>query len=109
MQSASVCNCLYKFYIEKKLQYYSWILVAMHFEITIQSEYFTSDNIWFLCTTHIMLSCTAEKYRAYMISISQLKYPPQKLRDKNMSQKDQYEERYKHLKVSHLDRNDRDM
>ena len=30
-------------------------------------------------------------------------------RQKNMSQKDQYEERYDHLKVSHLDRNDRHM
>ena len=44
-----------------------------------------------------------------MICMSQVKHPPQKLPDKNMLQKHQYEERYNYLKVAHAHSNDWDM
>ena len=94
-----LCVIVFIIYIEKKSRYFSWILIAMPVEVKIWSEYFTSDNIWFLCTTHIMLSCTPEKYTEltwYVLTskASSSEISRQKICDKIY----QYEERYNHLK-----------
>ena len=48
-------------YVEKECQYYSWIPFTMLVEWTRWSEGVTSNNIWCLSTTHIILSCIPKK------------------------------------------------
>ena len=85
-------------YIEQESQYCSWILFTMLVEWTIWSEDVRSDNIWFLFTTHIMLSCTPEKY----IEFTWYVFHEQSILLRNsqgkICEKDQHKERYKPIK-----------